>query len=102
MQALSQLSYGPTRRGGTVPDPMKFVKKMNRLGLGGPPTPPWSVLRRGRGRHGEQKLGRDGDDHHQQAEYGQATPVFQSEHNGIIMHVAARSEQPDPAYPVQQ
>ena len=29
MQALSQLSYGPTRRGRTVPDPANFVKEMS-------------------------------------------------------------------------
>jgi hypothetical protein len=31
MQALSQLSYGPTWRRGTLPDESDFVKKMNRL-----------------------------------------------------------------------
>ena len=31
MQALSQLSYGPTRRRGTLPDGDQFVKKMNEL-----------------------------------------------------------------------
>jgi hypothetical protein len=30
MQALSQLSYGPTWRRGTLPDRSEFVKKMNR------------------------------------------------------------------------
>ena len=34
MQALSQLSYGPTWRRGTLPDETHFVKKMN--GLRGP------------------------------------------------------------------
>jgi hypothetical protein len=36
MQALSQLSYGPTWRRGTLPDKRKFVKKMN--GLQHPPV----------------------------------------------------------------
>ena len=31
MQALSQLSYGPTWRRGTLPDTRQFVKKMNEL-----------------------------------------------------------------------
>jgi hypothetical protein len=31
MQALSQLSYGPTWRRGTLPDGDHFVKKMNEL-----------------------------------------------------------------------
>jgi hypothetical protein len=31
MQALSQLSYGPTWRRGTLPDVPQFVKKMNGL-----------------------------------------------------------------------
>ena len=31
MQALSQLSYGPTWRRGTLPDGDQFVKKMNEL-----------------------------------------------------------------------
>src|SRR5471032_171200 len=31
MQALSQLSYGPTWRRGTLPDTHQFVKKMNGL-----------------------------------------------------------------------
>ncbi len=31
MQALSQLSYGPTWRRGTLPDETHFVKKMNGL-----------------------------------------------------------------------
>jgi hypothetical protein len=31
MQALSQLSYGPTWRRGTLPDRAHFVKKMNEL-----------------------------------------------------------------------
>ncbi len=31
MQALSQLSYGPTWRRGTLPDGDHFVKKMNGL-----------------------------------------------------------------------
>jgi hypothetical protein len=31
MQALSQLSYGPTWRRGTLPDGVHFVKKMNGL-----------------------------------------------------------------------
>ena len=31
MQALSQLSYGPTWRRGTLPDEIHFVKKMNGL-----------------------------------------------------------------------
>ena len=31
MQALSQLSYGPTWRRGTLPDGDQFVKKMNDL-----------------------------------------------------------------------
>jgi hypothetical protein len=31
MQALSQLSYGPTWRRGTLPDGGQFVKKMNEL-----------------------------------------------------------------------
>src|SRR5712671_1773850 len=31
MQALSQLSYGPTWRRGTLPDRGQFVKKMNKL-----------------------------------------------------------------------
>jgi hypothetical protein len=31
MQALSQLSYGPTWRPGTLPDGVGFVKKMKRL-----------------------------------------------------------------------
>jgi hypothetical protein len=34
MQALSQLSYGPTWRRGTLPDTGHFVKKMK--GLDGP------------------------------------------------------------------
>jgi hypothetical protein len=32
MQALSQLSYGPTWRRGALPDSLLFVKKMNGLG----------------------------------------------------------------------
>src|SRR6266403_4944784 len=31
LQALSQLSYGPTWRRGTLPDGDQFVKKMNEL-----------------------------------------------------------------------
>jgi hypothetical protein len=31
MQALSQLSYGPTWRRGTLPEARQFVKKMNGL-----------------------------------------------------------------------
>jgi hypothetical protein len=31
MQALSQLSYGPTWRRGTLPDRHQFVKKMKEL-----------------------------------------------------------------------
>jgi hypothetical protein len=31
MQALSQLSYGPTWRRGTLPERRHFVKKMNDL-----------------------------------------------------------------------
>jgi len=31
MQALSQLSYGPTWRRGTLPERVHFVKKMNDL-----------------------------------------------------------------------
>src|ERR1019366_9188646 len=31
MQALSQLSYGPTWRRGTLPEAGHFVKKMNKL-----------------------------------------------------------------------
>jgi hypothetical protein len=31
MQALSQLSYGPTWRRGTLPDRRQFVKKMKEL-----------------------------------------------------------------------
>jgi hypothetical protein len=31
MQALSQLSYGPTWRRGTLPDGAHLVKKMNEL-----------------------------------------------------------------------
>jgi hypothetical protein len=31
MQALSQLSYGPTWRRGTLPDRDQFVKKLNEL-----------------------------------------------------------------------
>src|ERR1700689_637499 len=31
MQALSQLSYGPTWRRGTLPDKRQFVKEMNGL-----------------------------------------------------------------------
>jgi hypothetical protein len=31
MQALSQLSYGPTWRRGTLPERRQFVKKMNEL-----------------------------------------------------------------------
>jgi hypothetical protein len=31
MQALSQLSYGPTWRRGTLPEAPQFVKKMNEL-----------------------------------------------------------------------
>ena len=31
MQALSQLSYGPTWRRGTLPEGRQFVKKMNGL-----------------------------------------------------------------------
>jgi hypothetical protein len=31
MQALSQLSYGPIRRRGTLPEAQQFVKKMNGL-----------------------------------------------------------------------
>ena len=31
MQALSQLSYGPTWRRGTLPDGLLFVKEMNGL-----------------------------------------------------------------------
>src|ERR1700719_3232657 len=32
MQALSQLSYGPTWRRGTLPERRHFVKKLNGLG----------------------------------------------------------------------
>jgi hypothetical protein len=35
MQALSQLSYGPTRRRGKVHDLGNFVKEMNRLRISG-------------------------------------------------------------------
>jgi hypothetical protein len=31
MQALSQLSYGPTWRRGTLPDGSQFVKELNDL-----------------------------------------------------------------------
>jgi hypothetical protein len=31
MQALSQLSYGPTWRRGTLPEAAQFVKKLNKL-----------------------------------------------------------------------
>ncbi len=39
MEALSQLSYGPTRRREKVPQELDFVKKMNGLdNLAGPKT----------------------------------------------------------------
>ena len=41
MQALSQLSYGPTRRRGTVPDPANFVKEIS--GPSGPRVPALSA-----------------------------------------------------------
>jgi hypothetical protein len=47
MQALSQLSYGPTWRRGTLPDRGQFVKKMNGLRAPGAaaraaaPQTPW-------------------------------------------------------------
>src|SRR5450631_3554926 len=39
MQALSQLSYGPTWRRGTLPDRGQFVKKMNDLRVNDPRAP---------------------------------------------------------------
>src|ERR1700732_333137 len=57
MQALSQLSYGPTWRRGTLPDTNGFVKEMNGLhatrrelfrgGSGPPVAPKCSRLRQG-------------------------------------------------------
>src|SRR5471030_59444 len=40
MQALSQLSYGPTWRRGTLPEAPHFVKKMNGLRVPGGHGPP--------------------------------------------------------------
>jgi hypothetical protein len=78
MQALSQLSYGPTRRGGTVPDSAYFVKEMDRRGY----RPPSRATSSRRG----------GDDDHQQGEYRQTAPIFQCKDDRIVMHMATGGE----------
>ena len=58
MQALSQLSYGPTWRRGTLPDGDQFVKKMN--GLRAPDGPRPGQARQGLGFSQNRQGGIDG------------------------------------------
>ena len=69
MQALSQLSYGPTWRRGTLPERGHFVKKMNDLG-----APQGVCTRQPRQRLGFAQNGQGGIDGrgYRAAAYGQA------------------------------